>query len=92
MRALGMPSIEDLRRSHTGWVEEAFAHPEQVRESKWTESIAVGSRDFVVIMEGELGMKANGRRICGTDDESALCEPQARLRAIILVKNSILRP
>jgi hypothetical protein len=37
MDLLGISSIEVLRRSHMGWVEEALAGREQVRERKWTE-------------------------------------------------------
>ena len=59
-----------------GW-KEALGRAEQAREGKWTESIAVGSRNFVAIIKGELGMKAKGRRISGTDDESGLREPQS---------------
>ena len=70
MELLGIPSIEELRRSHKGWVEEALARPEQVRESKWTESVAVGSRDFVDTIKRKLGVRAKGRRISGTDDDS----------------------
>ncbi len=80
MELLGIPSIEELRRSHIGWVEEALVRKEQGRESKWTEGIAVGSRDFVDVIKRGLGMRAKGRRIYGMDDESALREPQARLR------------
>jgi len=84
MELLGIPSIEELRRSHMGWVKEALARKEQGRESKWTEGIAVGNRDFVDIIKRGLGMKAKGRRIYGMDDESALREPQVRLRTFIL--------
>jgi len=72
MEMLGIPSIEALCRSHTGWVEEALARCEQVRESKWTESIAVGSRDFVDVIKRGLRIKAKGRRISGMDDDSEL--------------------
>ena len=65
MELLGIPSIEALCRSHTGWVEEALARSEQVRESKWTESVAVGSRDFVDVIKRGLRVKAKGRRISG---------------------------
>ncbi len=47
------------------------------REAKWTESIAVGSRDFVEIVRAGLGIREKGRRISGTDGESNLSEPQA---------------
>lgn len=76
---LGIPSIEELRRSHRGWVEEALARPEQGRESRWTESIAVGSRDFVDVIKRGLHVKAKGRRISGMDDDSELREPQTGL-------------
>jgi hypothetical protein len=76
MELLGMPSIEALRRSHTGWVEEALARPEQVRESKWTESIAVGSRDFVDVIKRGLGVKAPRGRPKRMIDISRRCLPR----------------
>jgi putative transposase len=77
MDLLGIPSIDALRRSHSAWVEEALARAEQVREGKWTESVAVGSRDFVETIKARLGIRAKGRRISGMDGESCICEPQA---------------
>ena len=77
MGLLGIPSIEALRRSHGAWVEEALARAEQVREGKWTESVAVGSREFVETIKGKLGIRAKGRRISGIDGESSLRQPQA---------------
>ncbi len=79
MELPGIPSIEALGRSHTGWVEEALARPAQAREGRWTESIAVGSRGFVGVIRRGLGLRAKGRRISGMEDESALREPQADL-------------
>jgi putative transposase len=54
------------------WLELRLGYAEKFRESKWTESIAVGSRDFVDVIKRGLGVKAKGRRISGMDDESAL--------------------
>jgi putative transposase len=82
MDLLGIPSIEVLRRLHKGWVEEALARAEQVRESKWTESVAVGSGDFVAAIKRKLGVRVKGRRIlptAGIDGESTLREPQTGL-------------
>jgi putative transposase len=73
----GIPSIEALRRSHGAWVGEALARADRVREGKWTESVAHGSRDFVESVKAKLGIRAKGRRISGMDGESSLCEPQA---------------
>jgi len=58
-------------------VEEALALAEQVREGKWTESVAVGSRDFVETIKAKPGIRGKGRRISVRDCESSLREPQA---------------
>jgi hypothetical protein len=76
MELLGMASIEDLPRSDIGCVEEALACPEQVRESKWTESIAVGSRDFVDVTKRGLGVKAPRERPKRMIDISRGCLPR----------------
>jgi putative transposase len=77
MDLLNIPSIETLRMAHCRWVEEALARAEQVREAKWTESIAVGNRDFVETVKARLKIRGKGRRVSGTDIESSLREPQA---------------
>ena len=63
---------------------------EHVREGKWTESISVGSRKFVESIKIELRMKAKGRRICGTDDESSLRGPQASYSDVFKAQNGLL--
>jgi hypothetical protein len=55
----------------------SLTRAEQVREGKWTQTVAVGSRDFAETMKAKLGIRAKGRRICGMDGESCICEPQA---------------
>jgi putative transposase len=77
MDLLGIPSIDALRRSHRDWAEQALARHEQARESKWSESIAVGNRDFVETIKGKLGVRAKRRRFSGTGDEATLRQPQA---------------
>ena len=80
MRLLHIPSMEDLHQSHRAWVEQALAGNELARDSKWTESVAVGSRNFVEILKSKLGVRAKRRRFSGTDDEAVLREPQADLQ------------
>jgi putative transposase len=79
MDLLDIPSVEALQTAHESWVREALAGAGRVRESKWTESVAVGSREFVETVKGKLGIRAKRRRFSGTVDESMLREPQARL-------------
>jgi REP element-mobilizing transposase RayT len=54
---LGADSIEAVRKLRRERIEEALARGEQVRESKWTESVAVGSRSFVETMKAKLGLR-----------------------------------
>jgi putative transposase len=46
------------------------------RESKWTESIAVGDKEFVMETKAKLGAKAIGRRGLENDQGYELREPQ----------------
>jgi putative transposase len=77
MELLGISSIDALRLAHSAWVEEALSRARQTREAKWTESIAVGSRDFVETVKAKPGIRTKGRRISGMDDDSRFHEPQA---------------
>ena len=77
MGLLGISSVEALSRARSACIEEALARAEQVRENKWTESVAVGSKDFVETIKAKLGIRAKGRRISGMNSESSLREPQA---------------
>ena len=54
--------------------------PDRPGKNKWTESVAVGSRDFVETIKGRLGGRTKRRRFSGTDLESTLSEPQAALQ------------
>ena len=47
-----------------------------VRESKWTQSIAVGDKSFLDQIKARLGIRARGRKIHGSEDEYRLREGQ----------------
>jgi REP-associated tyrosine transposase len=48
-----------------------------VREGKWTQSIAVGTRSFVEKTKQMLGIKTKGRNVVETREAYQLREPQA---------------
>jgi putative transposase len=73
---LGADSIEALRRLRGEWVRGAIARNDLVRESKWTESVAVGNKGFVETVKTKLGLRAKGRRISGREHDFTLREPQ----------------
>jgi hypothetical protein len=52
------------------------------RDQKWTESVAVGSPQFVKATKEKLGFKAKGREVIGGDGSYQLKEsPAQRARA-----------
>jgi len=77
MRLLQIETYDELRQSHRKWIEEALKKSKLVRESKWTQSIAVGDKSFLEQIKQRLGIRAKGRRIYKSQDEYQLRDPQA---------------
>ena len=57
--SLGGGSLSDLRRSYDAGLRERLARGNGCREPQWTDSLAVGSKDFVVAVQG--GYRARSR-------------------------------
>src|SRR3990172_10267337 len=55
---LWMKGVEQLQTAYAQWVAEALRSGRAQREPMWSESVAVGCREFVERVRGELGMKA----------------------------------
>ncbi len=83
--------MEELKRSYREWVEESLARKEGRRESRWTESIAVGGKAFVEKIKAELGMRAIGREVMGGDGVYELREGEVSYNGNFAGKNSGLR-
>jgi putative transposase len=62
-----------------------------IRETKWTQSIAVGSKFFVEKVKDDLGFKAIGRKVVSTGDVYELKESEASYRSDFDGKMSTLR-
>ena len=73
-------------------MKEPLARQGGKRESRWTESIAVGSKAFVEKTKSELGIKAIGREVMGADGIYDLRERDVSYNAIFAGENSGLRP
>lgn len=72
---LGFDTEAGLRAAHRRWVDEALKDGNGVREAKWSESIAVGSQEFVERTREELGIRAKGREARETEGQFELREP-----------------
>ena len=64
---LNFKTMDELAEVYRGWIEDALSKGNQERDSRWTESIAVGSELFVNATKEKLGIKAKGRDVLETD-------------------------
>jgi len=91
MPLLQMKDIGELQASCRKRVEEELTARNQTRDSKWTESIAVGSKVFIVATIKRLGIKAKGRKIVGSKNGYELREPAIPYGANFTPESGLLR-
>ena len=71
---LGISNSEKFGKTYNGWVEDVLKRGVNIRQDKWTRSIAVGHKEFVEMVKDRLGYKAIGRKISGTEENFELKE------------------
>ena len=74
MQFLRFDSYVELRAAHLQWIEGKLQGGPNITESKWTESIAVGSEAFIEKFKKKVKFRAKGRKITRTDDTFELRE------------------
>jgi putative transposase len=88
---LNFRGMNDLADAYRGWIEEAIGSEGQLRDGKWSESIAVGSESFVMMTKEKLGIRAKGREVVGGDGSYVLRESPAPYNSILGHENVDLR-
>jgi len=68
LKLLGIGTMEELRILRRRWVKEKIAAKQMARESQWTGSVAVGSREFLEQMRERQGIRIWNREIEQVDD------------------------
>ena len=76
---------------HRHWVEEVLRNGSNQRDAKWTESIAVGDKKFVMETRAKLGAKAIGRRELENNEGYELKERQSPYNHVFDPKKLSLR-
>jgi putative transposase len=76
MKLSGYLKYEDFQIAHRRWVKAALNKSENNRESHWTESIAVGSDNFIKEIKNKLAVKTVGRKVWQIMDCFELREPE----------------
>lgn len=92
MALLQIRDIDDLQESCKNRVDEAIKEMDHTRDSKWTESIAVGNERFIAATKELLRIKAKGRKIIGSEKGYELREPAASYSNHFATENGLLRP
>ena len=82
---------DQLSESHRKWVEEILKNGTNQHDAKWTESIAVGDKEFVMETKAKPGAKAMGRRAMENNGGYELREPQSSYNHVIASGKCCLR-
>ncbi len=73
---LNCPDLPHLQYEHANQVRSVLASDRNRRDACWSESLAVGNREFVEGVRSALGSKARARGIVEQEDTVALREPK----------------
>jgi hypothetical protein len=88
---LGIKDNDQLSESHRKWVEEVLKNGTSQRDAKWTESIAVGDKKFVMETKAKLGAKAMGRKALENNRGYELKESQSSYNHVFTPRKCSLR-
>ena len=91
MALFGIRDLKELQEAYRERVQEACMTQSNTRESKWTESIAVGSKVFIEDTKERLGMRARGREVNGGNGTYQLREATEPYGCTFDPKNDDLR-
>jgi len=79
MLLLDFHSQEEFSKAYRKWIDVSINEKLADRESRWTQSLATGSQDFVESVKQELGVFARGRQVVKDgDSHHELKEIQSR--------------
>jgi putative transposase len=81
-----------LARGHREWIEEALCSQGRQRDKVWTKSLAVGSEQFVLKVQENLGVRGKGRGVIATGDAYVLRESQEAYKANFDPENRAIAP
>ena len=88
---LDIKDNDQLAEYHRKWVEEVLKNGTNQRDAKWTQSIAVGDKEFVTETKAKLGSRAIGRREEENDEGYELNESPSPYNFVFDPKTCALR-
>ena len=88
----GFEDYESFVSAHRKWVQAALEEIDAKRESRWTESIAVGGRPFIEHIKKAMGAMAKGRCLQPGEGAFELRDVQSVYNAIFDHENRDIDP
>ncbi len=83
----GFKDYEAFATAHRRWVQTSLETHDFKRDSRWTESIAVGSSEFAGGIKNAMGAMARGRTIRRIENAFKLRKTQSAYKAIFDPEN-----
>jgi REP element-mobilizing transposase RayT len=77
MKLVNLRDRDQFFETYRNWIDAAVKQGKRKRERQWTESIAVGPRQYVEKVKEHMGYKAIGRKVIETKDSFVLRERNA---------------
>jgi len=90
--ALGLPDSGNLAASRERAIESVLGMEIPDRNKKWTQSIAVGSKNFVLTVKEQLGIRSRSRNIHKDTESYQLRESKKSYNAVFDPENDVLSP
>jgi len=87
----GFDSLHEFQKHHKIWIDDAVKNDRLEKDSKWSESIAVGRKSYVEAVHKKLGIKAKARKVEPVKESYLIREPVASYSTLFEGKNMPLR-
>jgi len=89
---LGFDVYDEVIEYHRRWVKTYLENGNNIRDDKWTKSIAVGNKNFVEKMKSLMGAMAIGRKSTKAGESYQIREPAISYMAHLGAKKSDIGP
>lgn len=91
MKLLNIFNFQQLQLAHRNWIEEALKTEPSKRDERWSQSLVIGSQQFVAQFQADLGATAIHRVIEGHGDSHTLREDAGPYTPVLEGKTANLR-
>jgi hypothetical protein len=88
----GFTHEDSFIESYKQWIDQSCQDNNIRKESKWSESIAVGDKSFVEKVNDKLGIKVKSRSILEREETYIVRETSASYNSDFGIKKQYLRP